>query len=116
VARNQAIRSEQELIDLTHRFGLLLQDVFCDVEIRLFGSYLHKKAHPFSDVDLAIISRDFAGMEPFTAMKILNRMKLKIDTIIEPSSFTPEEMSSPEIGTLAFDVAQNYRLMFKAEY
>ena len=116
MARKSSVRTEQELVELTQQFGQMLQEVFCDIEIRLFGSYLHERANPYSDLDLAIVSRDFIGMEPFTAMKILSRMKLKIDSIIEPIPFTPEELKDPQVGTLAFDVAHNNRLMFRANY
>jgi predicted nucleotidyltransferase len=106
--------SQEQVQAVAQKYGDVLRDVFAFVEIRLFGSYLKNCAHEFSDIDFAIISRDFAGMEPYTAMKILQRLKIKVNTAIEPIPMTPKELGNPELGTLAFDVAQNNLVLYKA--
>jgi predicted nucleotidyltransferase len=108
--------TDEQILKIAQDFGRRLQLVFDSVEIRLFGSYYRHSANPQSDLDFAIISRDFAGMEPYTAMKILNRMKLEVATIIEPIPMTPAELKKPEVGTIAYSVAQGNRVLFKAPY
>ena len=99
---------------VAEQYGGILRDVFAGIEIRLFGSYLKNCAHEYSDIDFAIISRDFAGIEPYVAMKILQRLKIKVNSAIEPIPMTPKELANPELGTLAYDVAQNNLIVFKA--
>ncbi len=81
-----------------------------------FGSYFKNNANQYSDLDLAVVSRDFAGMEPYTAMKILQRIKLQVNNVAEPIAVTPEELASSEIGTLCYDIAQNNKVLFKAPH
>jgi predicted nucleotidyltransferase len=104
----------EEVQAVAQRYGEVLRDVFAAVEIRLFGSYLKNCAHEYSDIDFAIISRDFAGIEPYVAMKILQRLKIKVNSAIEPIPMTPKELANPELGTLAYDVAQNNLVLYKA--
>ncbi len=108
--------TDAQVVQIARDFGEKLQTVFDAVEIRLFGSYYKRNANPNSDLDFAIVSRDFAGMEPYTAMKILNRMKLQVNTIIEPIPLTPAELNHPEVGTIAYSIAEGNRLLFQAQY
>jgi predicted nucleotidyltransferase len=108
--------TEEQVASIANEFGQKLQGIFEFVELRLFGSYLKNNANQYSDLDLAVVSRDFAGMEPYTAMKILQRIKLQVNNVIEPIPLTPEELASPEIGTLCYDIAQNNKVLFKAPF
>jgi predicted nucleotidyltransferase len=108
--------TDEQIAEIAKAYGEKLQGVFDSVELRLFGSYFKHTANPGSDLDLAVVSRDFAGMEPYTAMKILNRMKLQVNNIIEPIPLTPQELKHPEVGTIAYSVAQGSQLLFKAPY
>lgn len=108
--------TDEQIAQIATEFGQKLQGVFESVEIRLFGSYMKHKANQYSDLDLAVISRDFSGMEPYTAMKILNRLKLQVNNVIEPIPLTPDELKNPEVGTLAYDIAKENRLLFKAPF
>ena len=106
--------SEEEVNQIGSDYGDVLNDVFVGVEVRLFGSYMKKTANPNSDLDLAIVSRDFKGMDTYTAMKILQRLKRKVNAAIEPIPFTPQDLSQPDLGSLAYDVAQQNVLLYKA--
>ena len=110
------IRTNEEVTEIATRFGTLLQTFLDRVEIRLFGSYQHQRPHAQSDLDFAVISKDFVGMDPYISLKILNRAKMGIDSIIEPIALTPKELASPDVGTIAFEIAANSRLLFKAPW
>jgi hypothetical protein len=47
-------------------------------------------------------------------MKILQRLKIKVNAAIEPIPMTPKELAEPELGTLAYDVAPNNLILFKS--
>lgn len=116
MATNPMQMTDEQVTLIATEFGQKLQGVFEFVEIRLFGSYMKHRANQYSDLDLAVISRDFSGMEMYTAMKILNRLKLQVNNVIEPIPLTPDELNNPEIGTLAYDIARENRLLFKAQF
>lgn len=58
----------------------------------LFGSYASGEAHGDSDVDLAIISRDFESMSPLDRLVLLGKIAWRAGTPeIEAIGFTPDE-------------------------
>jgi predicted nucleotidyltransferase len=56
----------------------------------LFGSYAKGKAGKWSDIDIAIVSKDFTGVG-FYDRKRLNPYLIKTDSRIEPHPFRPED-------------------------
>jgi predicted nucleotidyltransferase len=110
------VRTDEEVMDIAQRFGSLLQTFLDRVEIRLFGSYQHQRPNAQSDLDFAVVSKDFQGIDPYISLKLLNRAKMGIDSIIEPVALTPKELASPDVGSIAFEIAANSRLVFKAPW
>jgi predicted nucleotidyltransferase len=58
----------------------------------LYGSEARGQAGPWSDIDLAIISPDFAD-DLFAAQLALMKLAAKMDERIEPRAFTPESFN-----------------------
>jgi predicted nucleotidyltransferase len=56
----------------------------------LYGSYVQGTATEWSDIDVAIVSPDFADNE-FAARVALLRLAAEIDTRIEPAPFAPTD-------------------------
>jgi predicted nucleotidyltransferase len=56
----------------------------------IFGSQAQGKASPESDIDVAVISRDFAGNK-FDAHLSLMKLAAQVDSRIEPCPFFTEE-------------------------
>jgi predicted nucleotidyltransferase len=107
--------TEDQVNSIAQEFGKRLSGVFSSVEVRLFGSYLHNRANPNSDIDFAIVSTDFAGIDSYIALKILGRMKGQVNHLIEAIPFSPKELRDPDVGSLAYDVAQKNKLLFSAK-
>lgn len=106
-------RERNEVINSAIRYGELLSTLFDDVEVRLYGSYHHNTANQHSDIDLAVISSDFADMDYLLSLKLLNRLKINIDVDIEPISLTPEELQNPLLGSIAAVVAKDSELVYR---
>jgi predicted nucleotidyltransferase len=58
----------------------------------VFGSETRGQAGPWSDIDVAVISPDFAG-DLFTAQVALLLLAAQVDDRIEPRAFTPESFT-----------------------
>jgi predicted nucleotidyltransferase len=56
----------------------------------LFGSHARKKAHEWSDIDIAIISPDFSA-DRFEERIRLTRLSTDVDPRIEPVPFRPAD-------------------------
>jgi predicted nucleotidyltransferase len=55
----------------------------------LYGSQTAGSAHPWSDIDVAIVSPDFSD-DLFEERVALMRWAAEIDDLIEPQPFTPD--------------------------
>lgn len=106
-------RSKDDILKSSQLFGEKISELFDDVELRLFGSYYRDEAKIGSDIDLAVISPDFGDMNYILALKVLNRIKNKIDVEIEPIALTPEDITSPEIGSIASYISKGNLLVYK---
>ncbi|MCD6570250.1 MAG: nucleotidyltransferase domain-containing protein [Deltaproteobacteria bacterium] len=58
----------------------------------LYGSYARGTIRKDSDIDIAVISKDFTGIRFDDALKIC-RYRLDIDLRIEPMPFRPEDFT-----------------------
>ncbi len=56
----------------------------------LFGSYAKGTGNTWSDIDIALVSKDFTGIG-FYDRKRVNPFLLKVDSRIEPHPFRPED-------------------------
>jgi predicted nucleotidyltransferase len=56
----------------------------------LFGSHARKKAHKWSDIDIAIISPDFSADRIEERIR-LTRLSTDVDSRIEPVPFRPAD-------------------------
>lgn len=70
----------------------------------LFGSYAHGKATENSDIDLAIISKDFKGNR-FDDRRLLVPLRRDIDLRLEPIPYRPEDFA--ENDPLAIEIMEN---------
>jgi predicted nucleotidyltransferase len=75
-------------------------------KIILFGSHAKGAAGENSDIDLVVISRDFAGMSFKRRCEVLGRAITEVMEPIEPLAYTPEEFKNLP-GFNAFSMAKN---------
>ena len=58
----------------------------------LFGSHARGEADAWSDVDLAVISPDFARMSHAKLMDLLVEVSLAVDPLVEIRPYTPKDL------------------------
>ncbi|OPY05729.1 MAG: Nucleotidyltransferase domain protein [Syntrophaceae bacterium PtaB.Bin038] len=61
----------------------------------LFGSHARKKAHKWSDIDVAIISPDFSADRLEERIR-LTRLSTDVDSRIEPVPFRPDNFTDED--------------------
>ncbi|MBF0363530.1 MAG: nucleotidyltransferase domain-containing protein [Oligoflexia bacterium] len=101
------VKTKDEIKKISADYAKLVASIFHNVEVRLFGSYHKGQPNEWSDIDLAIISPDFAKMDYILSLQILQRLKVTINDSIEPISLTREEFQNPELGSIAWEIARN---------
>jgi len=79
------------IIDIVKRFLDKLNEIGIDIEAAyLYGSYVKRKQHKWSDIDVVIISSDFSE-DRFDERVRLTMIASEIDDRIEPVPFRPED-------------------------
>jgi predicted nucleotidyltransferase len=81
MGKHQAIRVIKEFVNVLKREGITIDRVI------LYGSYVKGHARPDSDIDVAIISKDF-GKDRVEEAMVLFRIAGKIDPRLEPVPFS----------------------------
>lgn len=73
----------------------------------LFGSYAYGKPHEGSDIDLAVVSPDFARMNRLERLEFLERIAWEADAhYVEPVGFTEEELQSASQTSVVSEIRE----------
>jgi predicted nucleotidyltransferase len=81
MGKDQAIRVIKEFVNALKREGITIDRVI------LYGSYIKGNVRPDSDIDVAVISKDF-GKDRVEEGMVLFRIAGKIDPRLEPVPFS----------------------------
>lgn len=106
-------RSRQDVIAACQRYGKALENVFGTFDLRLFGSYHRGDANEHSDIDVAVVCDDFAGIDDIIGLQILSRLKVNVDSYIEPISMTFTDLAAPLRGSIESFVAKDSTLVYR---
>jgi len=80
------------VLGIIQRYRSTLEELGINVEkMILFGSYATGTYHEGSDIDLVVISKDFADKDFWSRIKILAKALRIIFEPIEATAMTPEE-------------------------
>jgi predicted nucleotidyltransferase len=80
-AKDEAINKARQLIELLKTNGI---DIF---EAYLFGSVAMGKEDEYSDIDIAIVSKEFTGV-PFYDVKKVSKFRRAVDLRLEIHPFS----------------------------
>jgi uncharacterized protein len=85
------------IIELLRKYILELDKYNLHIdEAYLYGSYATGNPGKWSDIDIALISKKFTGIDVFDAEKIA-RPTINIDYRISPITFKPEDFSTDNL-------------------
>jgi predicted nucleotidyltransferase len=91
------VKVPSKIVKKINTFLIELQKSKIDIEQAiLFGSYATGKNHKWSDIDLAIISKDFSGERFIDYDLFINAIRLS-DSSIEPIAYRPEDFTEDNL-------------------
>lgn len=82
-------KTVKDYIEQLEKSGIHVQQAI------LFGSYANGKYDEWSDIDLAIVSEDFAGNR-FEDRNKIRKITLQINSDISPMPFRPEDFNKSD--------------------
>jgi predicted nucleotidyltransferase len=91
---------KREIIDIVKRFALKVTEKYDCVGIILFGSYAKGSSHIDSDIDIAVILKDYDNL--MNIQLELMRLRREIDSRIEPHPIKESDFneSSPLVNEI----------------
>ncbi|MEW6425456.1 MAG: nucleotidyltransferase domain-containing protein [Bacillota bacterium] len=105
-------KERSEIEKIIGRFKNALENHGVKVDkIILFGSHAKGTANKFSDIDLVVISPDFAKMNFQRRCEILGKAIAHVMEPIEPLAYTPEEFRNISVSNIAGMIMED-----KSEY
>ncbi len=76
-----------------------------------FGSRIKGTAKSYSDIDLAIFSRDFRDRDEIKNMQYLFKKSAQVDTSIEPHPYHPRDLRKPPKGSLLYEIVKTGKVI-----
>lgn len=86
VISDEVVETIKRFLDMVSASGVHLERAI------LFGSHAKGTASEWSDIDIALVSKDFTGIG-FYDRKRVNPFLIKVDSRIEPHPFRPEDFN-----------------------
>jgi len=99
MGKGQALRVIKEFVNALKREGITIDRVI------LYGSYVKGKVRPDSDIDIAVISKDF-GKDRVEEGMTLFRIAGKIDSRLEPVPFSTKMYEDDTWVPLIYEIRE----------
>jgi len=106
------VKSEDTVKKLLREFIRLLEGDVRLYAVVLFGSYARGTPEEFSDIDVAVFSEDF-GENPLDDMKKLFKLRRKIDTYIEPLTFSKQDFMDHSKADFIEEILRSGKIIYK---
>lgn len=85
-------------------------------KILLFGSYATGSAHPYSDIDLLVISKDFRKIKPLNRLEQLSLATIHLKAPIEAIGYTFEEIEKNKKRSIFWEqIKDTLKLIYSKE-
>ncbi len=105
-------KSPDQLKNELKEFITILTNYFNIFAVVLYGSYAEGKAGEYSDIDIAVFSDDF-GENLLEDMKILFKLRRKIDPDIEPLPFKKQDYFEYGNADFVKEILSNGKVIYK---
>ena len=91
---------QTDALNIARQYAAIVKTTFDCKEIFLFGSYAKGTNHEDSDIDIAVILKEFKN--PVDVQLDLMRLRRKIDSRIEPHPFREKDfdLSNPVVNEI----------------
>jgi len=82
---------QKDALDIARQYASIIQMHYDVMQIFLFGSYSNQTYHSDSDIDIAVIIKDFKN--PIDTQLELMRLRRNVDSRIEPHPYREKDFN-----------------------
>jgi predicted nucleotidyltransferase len=108
------VSNSVEIRRLVRRFvKALRRDIWVERAV-LYGSYAIGKAYEWSDIDLAVVSPDFARMNELERVQFLARHTVHFDARLAPIAYTPTQFDGAAPYQFASEIRRTGKVIYDA--
>ena len=108
------VRAEDHIRAAVKEFVRALDPAVHVQEIILYGSYANGRAHEESDIDIAVLSEDFAQMSELEVIQTLAHRRIHCDSMLMPVGYTPAQFRDPD-NSFAREIARTGKVIYRAQ-
>jgi hypothetical protein len=107
------VRAENQIRAAVNAFVRALRPAVRVQEVILYGSYASGQAREESDIDIAVLSDDFARMSELEVIQVLAHRRIYCDSLLMPIGYTPAQFNDPD-NAMAREIARTGRVIYQA--
>lgn len=110
------VRTAPEIAQIVKQYVKELKKRHINPEgILLYGSYATGTAHPYSDIDLLVISKDFKKIKPINRLEQLSLATMPLNAPIEAIGYTPSEIRKNKNQSIFWEQIKNdLKIIYKS--
>ena len=110
------VYKETEIRNIISDYVKELQKKLPVNRVILFGSYAHGRPAKGSDIDIAVVSDKFSGMDDIKRIMLLSdyARRIKISVDIDPIGFTEDELENSDYFEIGGEIVEKGIEIYKA--
>jgi predicted nucleotidyltransferase len=81
----------------------------------LYGSYARGRAHRWGDIDLLVVSEDFAGMSPLKRIRLVAQATFQSRRHLQAVTCTPKELEEAGPASFLAHIKRTGTVIWQAE-
>ena len=109
------VRTESQIRAAVKEFVRALEPKVHVQQIILYGSYAKGQAREESDIDIAVLSDDFARMSELEVIQVLAHRRIYCDSLLMPVGYTPARFGDPD-NAFAREIARTGKIIYRAPH
>jgi predicted nucleotidyltransferase len=109
------VKTEAEIRQMVKEYVNELESIIKVQKVILYGSYASGRPNEWSDVDIAIISSDFEGMNRLERQELLASKHLNCSPYLEPLGYSLKEYENAHPLTFLGEIKRTGKVIYEAK-